>query len=198
MSNILTTLCPVGTIAEALDVTPQRVQQLVKEGVIPKDSRGRYELKAAVHGYLKYLKARQVGAEREHGTMAEQNLRLMTAKADIAEAEAKRLAGALVPVDDVARVWSDAVTRFRQRSLAIPSKTAPLVAVETEPDACQDIVETFVHEALAELAATEVRIVVGKPGDRGPAAGRVRARRATASADRERVGRPIPEAQLGE
>ncbi len=35
---------PVETIAELPDLTPRRVYQLTTEGIIPKASRGRYEL----------------------------------------------------------------------------------------------------------------------------------------------------------
>ena len=60
--------------------------------------------------------------------------RLTKAKADIAEMQAKRLAGDLVDVDHVTDVWCDAVANFRARTLAIAHKAAPLVAVETDTD----------------------------------------------------------------
>lgn len=82
--------------------------------------------------------------------------RLMRAKADIAEFEARRLGGELVPVGDAEAAWIDAVARFRARCLGIPSKAAPMVAQEGLPEACHEIIETFIHEALAELAEIDV------------------------------------------
>ncbi len=58
---------PVETIAELLNLTPRRVYQLTKEGIIPKASRGRYELVPAVRGYIKYLRDRAINADVKDG-----------------------------------------------------------------------------------------------------------------------------------
>lgn len=47
----------VGVLADALDMTPRRVQQLVAEEVIPKADRGRYPLVAAVKAFVTHGKA---------------------------------------------------------------------------------------------------------------------------------------------
>ena len=47
--------CSVAELGELLDLSPRRLQQLAKEGIIPKDVRGRYDLAGAVHGYSRYL-----------------------------------------------------------------------------------------------------------------------------------------------
>ena len=54
---------PVNVISKLLDLTPQRVGQLVSAGVIPKAERGRYELVPCVRGYIRYLRDRAVGAD---------------------------------------------------------------------------------------------------------------------------------------
>lgn len=146
---------PVETIAKLLDLTPRRVQQLAGEGVIPKAERGRYELVPAVKGYIKYLKERAIGADVSNDE-GEHKRRLLKARADIAEMEAERIAGELVPVDAVEKTWVAAVTRFRQRALSVAPKAAPLTAVETTTEACHEVIETYIHECLAELAATVV------------------------------------------
>ncbi len=147
---------PVDTIAELLDLTPRRVYQLTTEGIIPKASRGRYELVPVVRGYIKYLRDRAINADVKDGD-ADHRKRLTKARADIAEMEAERLAGELVPVDRAEQVWTDAVANFRQRTLAVAHKAAPMVAVEEDIDQCHDIIEAHLHEALAELAGTTVR-----------------------------------------
>jgi hypothetical protein len=146
---------PLDVIARLLMLTPRRVQQLVKEGIIPKAERGRYELVPAVQGYIRYLKDRAIGGDMAGGE-AEDKARLMKARADIAQFEAQRLAEELAPVDEVERAWADLVASFRARCLAVPTKAAPMVAVEETTEACHEIIETFIHEALAEIAATKV------------------------------------------
>lgn len=154
---------PLETIAKLLMLTPRRVQQLVKEGHIPRAERGRYELVPAVQGYIRYLKDRAIGADAEGGE-ASDKARLVKARADIAEFEAGLLEGELVRVSDVEAADAEKVSRFKARALSIPSKAAPLVAQESRPDVCQEIVQTFVFEALAELSEipVESRAAVGR------------------------------------
>lgn len=147
---------PVETIAQLLDLTPRRVQQLSAEGVIPKAERGRYELVPAVKGYVRFLKERAINADVSGDQTTEHKRRLMKARADIAEFEAQRLAGELVPVDQVEKVWTEIVSRFRQRALAVSPKAAPLTAVDPTTEGCAEIIETYINEALAELASTDV------------------------------------------
>ena len=147
---------PLGTIAKLLLLTERRVQQLAKEGHIPRAERGRYELVPAVQGYIRYLRDRAINGDVGPDGEASDKARLMKARADIAEMEAQRLSEELVPVQEVERAAADMVARFRARSLSIPSKAAPMVAVEAATESCHEIIETFVHEALAELSATEI------------------------------------------
>ncbi|MDP2358362.1 MAG: hypothetical protein Q8M31_20210 [Beijerinckiaceae bacterium] len=151
----MATTHPVETIAKLLILTERRVQQLAREGILPKADHGRYELVPVVQAYVKYLRDRAIGAETP-GEDGDHKRRLMKARADIAEFEAQRLSGDLVPVDQVEKTWTDIVARFRQRMLSVAPKAAPLVVVETSIDAAHDIIETLIHEGLAELAATRV------------------------------------------
>jgi len=43
---------PIGVIAKLLDLSERRVQQLSREGVIPKAERGQYDLIGSVRGYV--------------------------------------------------------------------------------------------------------------------------------------------------
>ena len=47
---------PIGVIAKLLDLSERRVQQLSREGVIPKAERGQYDLIGSVRGYVRYLR----------------------------------------------------------------------------------------------------------------------------------------------
>jgi hypothetical protein len=147
---------PVATIAKLLELTERRVYQLAAQGVIPRTPQGRYELIPAVRGYIRFLRDRAINADVKEGEEGDHKKRLMGARADIAEHEAKRLSGELVPVAHVARVWIDAAANVRARLLSIPQKTAPLVSVEADIERCHAVIETQIHEALSELAGVEV------------------------------------------
>ena len=47
----------VSVVANFLMLSDRRVQQLAKSGYIPKAARGKYDLKAAIQGYIGFLKA---------------------------------------------------------------------------------------------------------------------------------------------
>jgi hypothetical protein len=72
--------------------------------------------------------------------------RLLRARADIAEMEADRMAGALIAADDVTKTWVAIVANCRARLLAIPTKAASLVAVEATPEKCFEVLTDLVHE----------------------------------------------------
>jgi len=42
-------------ISHVLGITERRVHQLAKKGIIPRNKRGEYDIKAAVQGYIEYL-----------------------------------------------------------------------------------------------------------------------------------------------
>lgn len=179
---------PIGVIAKLLMLTERHVQRLAADGIIPKGERGRYELAPAVQGYVRYLKERAIGGDVSASDDGRADkLRLQKARADIAEMEAERLAETLVPADEVQTAWLAITARFKQRVLAASTKAAPLTAVETETDACHQIIETFIREALAELAATEIE---GEPApvDSAVDDGGVPLGVAAAQFDGERVG----------
>lgn len=46
---------PAGVIARLLNITERRLQQLAKQGVVPKSARGRYPLAGTIRAYIKFL-----------------------------------------------------------------------------------------------------------------------------------------------
>ena len=144
----------VGSISSLLLLTDRRVQQLSREGVIPKTLRGRYELVPAVQGYIRYLQDRSLGspsAEQPNDYHTEK-ARLVKLQADKAEMEVKEMTGELVSADDVLEQWRTVVSAVKSRMLSIPSKAAPLCASEDSPAGIIEILEAMVREALEELS----------------------------------------------
>ena len=143
---------PVTTIAKLLLISDRRVQQLSKEGVIPKTDHGRYELAPAVQGYVRYLQERSLGRPNAPEDYHTEKARLVRLQADKAEIELKELNGQLVRADDVEAEWTDMLSAMKSRLMAIPSKAAPIVAAEDNPAQVIDVIEDLVREALQELS----------------------------------------------
>lgn len=181
------------TIAKLLKITPRRLHQLVQEGVIPKRERGRYELVPVVHAYIEYLRDRAINADASNMDDAHK-IRLVRARADIAEMEADRLREELIPQTEIEQTWGGLVTTVRRRLLTISTRAAPLCASENETPKCKEIIDAQIRDALEEISSAAVKEIAVKPkslpvafadnetdsADDAPAA----------KSDRRRVGRP--------
>jgi hypothetical protein len=150
---------PLGVIARLLLLSERRVQQLSAEGVIPRAERGRYELAPAVQGYLRYLRDRSLGADGVDtalDTSGAAKLRLLQARARVAELEAERLGGTLLVRTQVEQAWTTLVLTLRAHLLALPVRGAPLaLAAGTLPGTIA-VLERLIHEALDELSTRPV------------------------------------------
>ena len=160
---------PIGVIARLLDLSERRIQQLSREGVIPKAERGQYDLVAAVRGYVAYLRELAVKAQAGAPDFGAERARLIKAKADLAEMEADGRRGELLPADAVEAAWTAVLARLRARLLVLPDRLAPLCHEETTIAGVRDQIRKAVREALDELAATPV--VAAADPDRAGAAG---------------------------
>ncbi len=160
---------PIGVIARLLDLSERRVQQLSREGVIPKAERGQYDLVGAVRGYVAYLRELAVKAQAGAPDFGAERARLIKAKADLAEMEADGRRGELLPAEAVEAAWTAVLVRLRSRLLVLPDRLAPLCHEETTIAGVRDQIRSAVREALDELAATPV--VIAADPDRAGAAG---------------------------
>ena len=147
---------PASTIAKLFHLTERRVQQLAKEGAIPKAGRGKYELAGCVQGYVKYLQARADGMGVEPVDLHEQRTRLLKAQADKVEMEVLTLSGGLIPADQVVLAWQQLVAAFRARCLAMTSRLAPQLAGNNDIQAIKVSITDAVYEALEELSRFEL------------------------------------------
>ena len=133
-------------------MTDRRVQQLVKDGVIPKTEKNRYELAPCVQGYIRYLQERAVGNAAAPADFHIEKARLVKLQADKTQMEVDELGGKLVRVDEVKKELYSAITDCKNRLLSIPSKAAPIVTNETNPAIVQGVLDDLVREALTELS----------------------------------------------
>ena len=158
---------PIAVIARLLDLSERRVQQLSREGVIPKAERGEYDLVGAVRGYVAYLRDLAVRAQAGAPDFAAERARLIRAKADLAEMEADGRRGDLLPAEAVEAAWTAVLARLRSRLLVLPDRLAPLSFEETTIAGVRDQIRKAVREALDELATTPV--VAADPDGSGAA-----------------------------
>ncbi len=141
---------PVATLAHMCNLTTRRIQQLAKDGVIPKARRGRYDVVASVRAYCAWMQERATGRAADVSDLrqqtAEEQLRKLRAENDAR-------AGRLVPLDDViaeARESSQIIVAALE---AIPGRVAPELVDLDDPVAIARVLKREIRATRASIAA---------------------------------------------
>lgn len=143
----------VETIAKLLQVTPRRVQQLSKEGYIPKSSRGKYELIGSVQGYIRFLKS-QINDEDDDENVdgsGRHKSRLLKARADKAEIELAEIRGDIVRIDAVADIISREYSDVRTSLQSVASRCASRLVGEENHAVITSVIDAEIAAALKGL-----------------------------------------------
>ena len=148
---------PLAVIAKLLDLSERRVQQLSREGVIPKATRGQYDLIGSVRGYVRYLRDQAVSAQAGAPDYAVERARYIRARADLVEMEASQRRGALIAADDIEVAWIKVLALLRTRVLALPDRLAPEVFTLASLAETRNLLRTNLREVLDDLANSDVQ-----------------------------------------
>lgn len=160
MAEAGTPTYPVKTIAALLRLTERRVQQLSKEGVIPKAERGRYELAPAVQGYITYLQDRLAPRESDGDPdridYHVEKARKTKAEADMAEMEAARMRGDLVDALEMKNVLELVMSEVKTKLLNnAPTRIAARTKAEKKEAQIKAIAKEEIAASLQALASTD-------------------------------------------
>jgi phage terminase Nu1 subunit (DNA packaging protein) len=140
----------IETISKLLMLSERRCQQLVSDGVIPKQGRGQYDLVQSVQGYVNFLRERAFGGVAntdQHG----EKTRLITAQANIAEMNDAELRGDLVRVDEVRRAIFTAARGVRNSLQTVADRLAVPISAESDHHEIHDIIEGELNQILTDM-----------------------------------------------
>lgn len=192
---------PIGVIARLLDLSERRVQQLSREGVIPKAERGHYDLVGSVRGYVRYLRDQAARAQAGAPDYAAERARFIRARADLAEMEAEEKRAALIPADQVEEAWIAVLALLRTRLLGLPDRLAPQAFEQSTVGDTRNLIRAAIREVLDDLAQPDIELEacidlegVSDPeadGGESPCGSE-----AAAGSDDQRLGRSEPTAEL--
>ena len=148
---------PLAVIAKLLDLSERRIQQLSREGVIPKATRGQYDLIGSVRGYVSYLRDQAVSAQAGAPDYAVERARFIRARADLAEMEANQRRGSLIAADDAEAAWIAVLALLRTRFLSLPDRLAPLIFETDNLAGTRDLLRATLREALEDIVNSDVQ-----------------------------------------
>lgn len=134
-----------GQLADALGVTPRRVQQLVHEGM-PQLARGRYHLPECMRWYLEREKSAAGSTSAEDAETREK-----LARAEWHELRTARLRGQLLAATDVERTWNAAVSAVSAKLDNLAATIPPRVLGQTDAAEVQRVVVRLVEDCKSAL-----------------------------------------------
>jgi phage terminase Nu1 subunit (DNA packaging protein) len=150
----MSTLYPAATLAKLFQLTERRVQQLAKDGIIPKAEKGRYDLAGSVRGYIRYLQERAAGrldgSYQETTDLLQERKRLIKAQADKTESEHQKLRGELIPFTLVEETLNEVAVLFASSVDALPGRLANELAGLSDPA----LIKTRLFEECRRLRLT--------------------------------------------
>ena len=138
-------------LAEALCLSTQRVNQLVKEGILPVPVDGRYAPRESVSRYVQHIRQRE--ASKTHAGEAVRKMRLEN---EMREIRLRKIAGELVPVDRVKKDWFECTRRVRDGLLNLPSRLSGVFAAESSQEKIFESFTQEIHQVLTELSTKPV------------------------------------------
>lgn len=138
-------------LAEYLSVTERRVQQLAKDGILPKSGRGKYFVSDCIQAYIKYMTSGMAEGDTKAIDYHKEKARETKYKADLAEIEVMKKRGQLVESTYVEKVMASTFLQIRTLLRDIPSRSVnTLFALDDKKD--------FKTKLLAEIDAALVSL----------------------------------------
>ena len=145
----------LSAISQLLKLSERRIQQLAKDNIIPKATKGEYEMITSVHGYIDYLKAK-IGGEYTAEDLAINRNRLLKAQADLAEIEKQKQQGDLIAKDEVKKNWLNILSVLKNKLLSMPNKVAPVVMTYKNVNEVKLILKDKIYDTLHEIAGADL------------------------------------------
>lgn len=149
-------------LAECLGLSGRRIRQLHKDDIVVKTQRGKYDLKASVKGYIKFIKdseksdggnIEKLKMSKEAATLSHELLKKRKTELQVEQMEKK-----LHRAEDVEFFWNTMVLAAKSRLTAIPVKAAPLLVGIEDRKEVQAILKREISEALNEIANYDVNM----------------------------------------
>jgi len=192
---------PISVIARLLDLSERRIQQLSREGVIPKAERGQYDLIGSVRGYVRYLRDQALKAQAGAPDYALERARFIRARADLAEMEAEEKRRSLIAAEQIEAAWIAVLALLRTRLLALPDRLAPQAFEQSTVGDTRNLIRAAIREVLDDLAQPDIELeadidlagVSDPEADGGEGTGGAEA---AAGSDDQRLGRSEPSAEF--
>ena len=148
-------------MAKIMDLSERRINQLVTEGVISKESDGNYNVMQVIVDYYKNKSGFESGInyDQEHALLEK-------VKRETAEIELAELKGEIHRADDIKAVLAGMIITCRNKLLTMPASIAVRLVGQKNPNVVIDILTKEIKIALNELSEYDAKMFVSGPNGR--------------------------------
>lgn len=140
----------VADLAYLIGVTERRIQQLERDGHILKLEHGQYDLVESVRGYTEFTRHADKGSAASQEEQKER-VKLTRAKRRTAELNLAEQAGNLARVDILKQHLFNLAAILNNNLMTMPDRIESILAAETDPDKCREILLVQVRESLDNI-----------------------------------------------
>ena len=159
--NKLPDLIKLSELADFLDLSDRRIQQLAEEEVIERVRKGQYKFVSSVKNYMESLKSVYGEIEDEDGTKhrvdlkeekTKKEIKYIAKKIEEKEIKLRKMRGEIYEAKDVENVWSRVIEIFKSRLLNIAPRLAPKLKGEEDSKFIEQTIDLEVTNALESLS----------------------------------------------
>ena len=151
------TIVNTTTMASLLGLTVRRVQQLIQDGILQTEKKGRLFLIDNVQRYISYAGNGRISKEEQKLEMMKKaaDVKIKKARAEILLLESEELKGNFHRSEDVETITTDLVMTIRSMLTALPGRLAVEVAQHTSAEECSIIIKDQINGVLKALSDYE-------------------------------------------
>ena len=147
-------------LTEYLGVSDRRVRQMVKEGIVVKTGRGKFDLKSSVSNYIKFIKSKEKNnnesLEKLKVAQAAETLMHEKLKKRKTELAVLQMEKKLHSAEDVESIWNTMIFSAKSRITAIPTKISPMLVGLEDVKEVQSLLRREINDVLNEIANYDV------------------------------------------
>lgn len=176
--------CKAAELAKLLGLSPQRIHQLVKNGVLVNYQRGTFDKFAAILTYCEYLRrvVKQQGSGSSNATLKQSRVELLAVQKQNAELNYQQKTGQVLLIDNVEAILMEAAAVFAGQKRSMGSRLSGKLAGMTSPKAILKLLNAE-NDAILKNTATKFSEIQNISKARGY-------RKTAAGPKSKRVGRP--------
>ena len=148
--------CSTATLSSYLDLTPQRLNQLHKDGWLVKADHNKWDTLKSIRGYIKFLRQRADKYASGGISLDDAKLRRWKADAETMELKLMLAKGEVVDVDFAVNMLTSILDTLQTQLANMTSRVTPLLLGQTEYQIVEKILNDAIHKIQTDIANADI------------------------------------------